>query len=127
MMHRMDPLTIPAADRVISIETRFEDFSDQRTMQHNKSITLSNPGKITAVIGVLKELNTEMRKAVTTYPTPTHTVVITDKDNLGLVVFIGKNWFGGRNNVDGEGGMNRLRVLSDEQRTLLLHSVSVGE
>ncbi len=121
------PLKVPAADRVVSIEARISNSYDIETTKYKGSVTITDPAKIAQVIAQVSQLNSGMSRSLDTTPTPTHTLVVTDKDQMGLVIFIGLNWIGGRNNVAGSAAEDRLRQISDEQRTALLNKVGIND
>jgi hypothetical protein len=123
----MEPLKIPVSDHVTSIEVTFLDSFDKETKQYKRRTVLKEREKVAAAISQLNELNTEMYRPLDTFPIPTHTIIVNDRDHLGLVVFVGRNWIGGQNNIAGDSGKARLRIITDEQRAFLLESVGMGE
>lgn len=120
------PLQIPAAGTVSSIEGRISNSYDVATNTYRDGVTISDPRQIQRVIDLLVTVNGDMEVPVGTFPTPTHTLVFTDSGGLKLVVFVGRDWVGGRNNVDGH-SENRLRGITDEQRSELLRAVGLKD
>ncbi len=123
----MDPLIIPSADSVTMIEGQITNSYDFKTKTYVGSVKITDQNKINKVIKYLRQINTGMSSATTTYPTPTHTIIVTDTENSNLVIFLGVNWIGGRNNVVGEASANRLTGLSDTKRKELLELIGIDD
>jgi hypothetical protein len=112
----LDPLIIPSVETVTIIEARISNSFDFESNSYNGSVKIDDPEKIEKIVDYLKQINSDMRTATTTDPTPTHTIILSDTENVNLVIFLGTNWIGGRNNVKGDASTNRQRILSDTKR-----------
>ena len=106
----VDPLKVPSASAVSLIEGK----------SYQSSFSITDPERIRRVMAFLSDLSSNMSVPAGTFPTPTHTIAITDNTGVNLVVFVGKDWIGGRNNVGGRLARNRLRSITVEQRSDLL-------
>ena len=120
------PLRIPSAAAVSSIEARTLSAFDAAAGKYHDSVTIEDPHQITLIIEFLSTLNSDMAVPLTTFPTATHSLIVSDTSGANLVVYVALNWIGGRNNVQG-GGENRLRNISDEQRAKILRLVGLKE
>lgn len=123
----MDPLIIPESNLVQKIEARISNSYNIETEKYEGNVEIKNIEKIQQVISFLENINSGMRQATTTYPTPTHTIIVTDKNNSRLLIFIGLDWIGGRNNIEGSASENRLRGLSQSEREKLLTILGIAD
>jgi hypothetical protein len=122
----MEPLQLPAPATVSSIEGTISGSWDPATDTNRGSVTITDPRHIQRVIELLGTLNSDMSVGPHTFPTPSHTLVFTDSGGVNLLVFVGSNWVGGRNNVEGRSD-NRSRVITPEQRSELLRVVGIKD
>ena len=120
------PLQIPAAETVSSIEGTISSSYDLPTKTYRDSVTITDASQIRRVVSLLEALNSDMSVPFDTFPLSTHTLAFTDSGGVNLVVYIGLNWIGGRNNGV-EGSKNRLRSVTDEQRSELLNAVGLKD
>jgi len=123
---RVEPLRIPDASTVSLIKGTISNSYDVATSTVRESVTITDPRRIQRVIALVGALNSDMSVPSGTYPTPTHTLAFTDSGDLNLVVFIGLNWVGGRNNNEGH-SQNRLRGITDDQRSELLRAMGLKD
>jgi hypothetical protein len=123
----MKPLIVLASNTVEKIEIKNNDNYNFDNKRYQNSVVINDPGKIAEIIEFLKILNTGMERATTTYPTPKYTVLINDAENRNLVVFIGSNWIGGRNNIGGEASLNRLKTLEKHKITKLFELLGIDK
>ena len=122
----VEPLRVPDAAAVSSIEGTISNSYDIAAAAYRDSVAVTDPARIKRIIEFLTTLNSNMVVPPGTFPTPSHTLEFKDVGGVNLVVYIGLNWVGGRNNVQG-GSQNRLRNISNEQRTQLLQLVGLKD
>ena len=88
---------------------------------------VKDQAKISEILGRISELNSGMTVPNGTFPTLAHAIVVSDKVNINLVVFIGLDWIGGRNLVPGKLAVNRARHISESERASILKSVGIDD
>jgi hypothetical protein len=113
----VDPLNVPSARAVSMIEGS----------SYRSGFTITDQDRIRRVMAFLSGMSGGMSIPDGTFPEPTHTIVVTDNTGVNLVVFVGKDWMGGRNNVGGRLARNRLRSITAEQRGDLLRLVGLRD
>lgn len=104
------PIPLPPVGNIVRIEVWANSSYDPKTNRYNRYTDLRDATKTTKVMVFVQNRNRRMRAASTTYPTPTHTMVL-HEGGRSSTLFIGKNWFG-----DG----TRLASLDPEDRVRLL-------
>lgn len=122
----IEPLRIPDASAVSSIVGTISNSYDIATGAYRDSATITDSAQIKRIIEFLSTLNSNMIVPLGTFPGPSHALEFKDTSGVNLVVYIGLNWVGGRNDVQG-GDQNRLRNISEEQRTQLLQLVGLKD
>lgn len=122
----VEPLRVPDASAISSIEGTISNSYDVATAAYRDSVFVTDPAHIGRIIEFLSKLNSNMVVPSGTFPTPSHTLEFKDVGGINLVVYIGLNWVGGRNNAQ-DGSQNRLRNISDEQRKQLLQLVGLRD
>ncbi len=115
----MEALKIPTPSSVINVEVINSDTPN------TKLIEIKDNAQITSLIALLGGLNSNMYKTAFTYPTPQYGIVIHDREGTNLVVWIGPNWLGGRNNIKGPSAQERLTTLNETDRIKLLKLLGV--
>ena len=123
----MAALRFPDPAAVTKIEVTGSGNYNFETGEHDGKITIMDPREIEEVMNILESVNSRMRGAATTFPTPTHTISFTDTSGTNLVMWIGVNWIGGRNNLEGSPSNNRLRPLHGEERTKLFRILGIED
>ena len=88
---------------------------------------VEDQAKIADILGRISELNRGMAVPNGTFPTPTHAIVVNDRVNINLVIFIGLDWIGGRNLSAGKPAVNRARHISESERASILKLVGIDD
>lgn len=88
---------------------------------------VEDQAKISDILARISDLNNGMTVPNGTFPTPTHAIVVNDRVNLNLVIFIGLDWIGGRNLVPGKPAVDRVRHISEAERASILKSVGTDD
>jgi len=123
-----DPLMIPNAGDVRSIEAHVSNSTfDPAAKSYTGKLIITDSKKIADVVHVLESLNNDMSIPSDNFPSPTHAIVFDDSTGKNLVVYVGLNWIGGRNNVSGAASTDRLRKVSEEQRQQFLQTVGIRD
>ncbi|MDQ8183412.1 hypothetical protein [Pelagicoccus sp. SDUM812005] len=124
----MRSLTVPKPNEIVRIEAHVENTYDTKIDGYREEVVITDPIKIEKFTNFLSDLNKGMVELLfSTYPTPTHTIGFKDNNGTNLVVWIGFNWLGGRNNVEGRASTNRLTKISVEERRGLLQLLGLPD
>jgi hypothetical protein len=121
------PLVIPRPGEVVSIDATISNSYNVDTKAYRGAVHVEDQAKISEILGRIRELNSGMTVPNGTFPTPTHAIVVSDKVNINLVVFIGLDWIGGRNIVPGKLAVNRARHISEAERASILKLVGIDD
>jgi hypothetical protein len=88
----------------------------------NHEFVIDDARTVERFLSFLRAHNNGWRTPWDTFPIPQYTVSLKRNKELVLVIWVGTNWLGGR---EGSGGDNRLRSLSDQERTEVLQILGV--
>ena len=121
------PLVIPKPGEVVSIDATISNSYNPETKSYRGAVHVEDQAKISDILGRISDLNSGMTVPNGTFPTPTHSIVVNDRVNINLVVFIGLDWIGGRNIVPGKLAVNRARPISDAERASILKLVGIED
>lgn len=121
------PLVIPNAGEVVSIDATISNSYNPETKSYRRAVDVEDLAKISDILGRIRDLNSGMTVPNGTFPTPTHAIVVNDRVNINLVVFIGLDWIGGRNIVPGKLAVNRARHISEAERASILKLVGIDD
>lgn len=121
------PLVIPKPAEVVSIDATISNSYNADAKSYRGAVHVEDQAKIADILGRISQLNRGMTVPNGTFPTPTHAIVVNDRVNINLVVFIGLDWIGGRNLSDGKLAINRARHISESERASILKSVGIDD
>ena len=121
------PLAIPKPAEVVSIDATISNSYNVDAKSYRGAVHVEDQAKIADILGRISELNRGMTVPNGTIPTPTHAIVVNDRVNINLVVFIGSDWIGGRNIVPGKLAVNRARHISEAERASILKLVGIDD
>jgi hypothetical protein len=83
------PLAISRPGEVVSIDATISNSYNVDTEAYRGAVHVKDQAKISEILGRVSELNSGMTVPNGTFPTLTHAIVVSDKVNINLVVFIG--------------------------------------
>ena len=112
-------LTIPEPVSVKQIV-----FSWSNSAPDGQEVVVTDPKTIERFMVFLQARNSGWEKPWDTFPTPTCTISLKDDKGLLLVVWLGQKWIGGREG-NGDSSQNRLRSLSDLERSEALEILGI--
>ena len=122
-----DPLRVPRANEVLSIDATISNSYDSATKTYRGSVHIDDPKTISEILGIVNELNHNMSIPFGTFPTPTHSLMVNDSRGINLVIFLGLDWIGGKNIVSGTVAKNRSTHISESQRAAFLKTVGIDD
>ena len=121
------PLVLPRPSDVVSIDATISNSYNPDTKRYRRAVHVEDQAKIGDILGRISELNHDMTIPTGTFPTPTHAIVVNDRVNINLVVFVGLDWIGGRNILPGKLAVNRSRHISEAERANILKLVGIDD
>lgn len=121
------PLLIPKPGDAVSIDATISNSYNPDTRSYRRAVHVEDQAKISDILGRVWDPNSGMTVPNGTFPTPTHAIVVNDRVNINLVVFIGLDWIGGRNIVPGRLAVNRARHISEAERASILRLVGIDD
>lgn len=121
----LPPLQVPEPEVVTHVDIRPESAGGLSRVPGPAS-ELRDPLRIGQLLFRVADLNADLHEPFAGFPAPTHTVMVHDTANVNLVLFIGRDWLGGRNNLPGDAAVNRLRDIDANERAELLALLGVA-
>jgi hypothetical protein len=122
-----DPLRVPSANEVLSIDATISNFHNADTKTDRGSVHIDDPKKVSEILGVFGALNHNMSISFGTFPTSTHSIVVNDSRGINLVIFVGLGWIGGKNLISGTVAENRATHVTESQRPAFLRVVGIDD
>ena len=121
------PLEIPKPGEVVSIDATISNSYSADTKSYRGAVHVEDQARIADILARIGELNRGMTVPNGTFSTPTHAIVVNDRVNINLVIFIGLDWIGGRNLSAGKLAVNRARHISESERESILKLVGIDD
>jgi hypothetical protein len=100
--------------------------SRQASAGEEKVATFTDSKKIGELLAFMRVRNDMWYTPWYTFPGPQYTIQLQNKKELIVVLWVGTGWLGGRQGDQGS-SENRLRTLTDKDRTELLKLLGVGK
>jgi hypothetical protein len=128
----IEPLIVPNSSSIKKIAVKkiipYENYqnTDNSTLSTKNRFYIIDQIKINKITWHINQLNTNMKvSSWSTYPAPSYSLLFTDTEMKNLVIFIGENWIGGRNNIKGNASIKRHSFINEKQKKELFDLLGI--
>jgi hypothetical protein len=115
-----EPLSLPVQGEVTEIVTTWNDGIHAE----DQISRITDPAQIESALAALRSLNSGLRKPGSKISSPQFITRYLRGESEVLIIFVGKNWMGGREGTAVPTNI-RIRRISAEQRHQFLSSIGI--